>query len=248
MKILALHGFTGSGRDFDPLRDAVQLDLVTPDLLGHGDEDAPTDVADYRIDRVAERISAGHDGEPVVLLGYSMGGRVALRLWSLLGRSLRGLVLVSVNPGIEDTVQRIERMATDRALSGQIEERGMSWFCEHWAGLPAIQSQRRIAPEVLAAMGARRARNRAHGLANSLCGMGQGAVNPVWDQLADIPVPTLLITGHEDTTYTAIARRMQSEIPRCQHDTVPGAGHCAHLEDPESAAAFINRFTDQLTE
>jgi 2-succinyl-6-hydroxy-2,4-cyclohexadiene-1-carboxylate synthase len=246
--MLALHGFTGSGADFDPLKSALNLDFESPDLMGHGCGEQPVDIAQYRIDSVARRLKDTLGGRDLVLIGYSMGGRVALRLWPLLGSALRGLILVSANPGLEDVVDRTERIAQDFALAGKIEERGMAWFCEHWAATPMIGSQANISIDALAAMGRRRAKNSPHGLANALRGMGQGAVAPVWDTLSEIPVPTLLLTGAQDRSYTAIAGRMQGLIPEAVHITVPNTGHCCHLEAVDTVAAHIVDFLSGLSE
>ena len=247
MKILALHGFSGSGADFDPLAAALGVDIQTQDLLGHGEADAPLSEEAYRIGAVAQRVAKNHDGEPVVLLGYSMGGRVALRLWPALGSALGGLILVSTSPGLEDPVERTERIATDTALAAQIESKGIDWFCGHWADRPIIRSQRNIAPEILQAMTTRRSRNRPHGLSNSLRGMGVGAANPAWAELGDIGVPTLLLTGAADPRYGLIADEMAERIPSSQHITVAGAGHCVHLEQVQAVATIIDGFVASLS-
>jgi 2-succinyl-6-hydroxy-2,4-cyclohexadiene-1-carboxylate synthase len=248
MKILALHGFTGSGADFKPLSEALSVEVVAPDLLGHGEAEAPTSVAPYRIDRVATRVAEAHDGGPVVLLGYSMGGRVAQRLCPMLGDALKGLILVSTSPGILDPVDRTERIAEDAALAGRIEENGIAWFCAHWADQPIIRSQARIPADILESMEARRISNRPHGLANSLRGMGAGAVNPVWDALAEITVPTLILSGEEDLRYAAIGERMAAHIPEAEHTTVPSVGHCVHLEAVQAVADIIDRFVAGFSE
>ncbi|MCA9660364.1 MAG: alpha/beta fold hydrolase, partial [Myxococcales bacterium] len=111
--IVALHGFAGSGEDFSPLiaapGDALDCDWITVDIPGHGRSAAPERAAAYAMPAVAaglaELLAAVTRG-PYVLLGYSMGGRLALSL--VLGDGAAGLVwprpagliLVGATPGI----------------------------------------------------------------------------------------------------------------------------------------------------
>lgn len=243
--VLALHGFTGCGEDWAPIAEALRIPLVTPDLVGHGDTVAPAHVEAYRIERVIDDCLAWCEGrERWVVVGYSMGGRVAMRLAQHLGDRLEGLVLISASPGIEDPGARAERAVQDRQLADAIEREGVAWFAERWANHPLIRTQQQIPAAILAAMTARRLRNRAQGLAGSLRGMGQGAVEPTWSTLSTIQAPTLLLSGALDPTYTALAERCATLLPRARHVNVAGAGHCTHLEALAPSLAALGAFFD----
>ena len=247
MKLVALHGFTGSGRDFEPFAEALGLPITAIDLLGHGDAPSPAEVTAYQMTAQVDRLAAMLNDEPMVLLGYSMGGRVALRLCSRLGSSLRGLVLIGAHPGLKDPVERADRAAADMALATQIEARGIAWFADHWSGHPLIQSQQQIEPAVLGSMQARRASNCPVGLANTLRGIGQGAVSPVWSTLSSIEAPVLLLTGSADVKYSALAGEMAGSIPNAVHRPVAGAGHCVHLEAMVEAARIVREFLGAIS-
>ena len=241
--VLALHGFTGSGLDWAPIAERLMRPIFAPDLLGHGSSPAPNDVESYRMERVVEHCASWCDElRTVDIIGYSMGGRVALRLASVLGVRLRRLVLISASPGLEDPQERSERMAQDYALAGTIEALGMEWFSTHWAEQPIIQSQKKIPSEIRTAMTVRRRNNRVAGLAGSLRGMGQGAVRPTWSTIPQIEVPVLLLTGEDDQRYTRIAERMVSRLPNGQHTGIPDAGHCVHLESIHAAVERLDAF------
>ncbi len=247
--ILAIHGFTGSGADWAPIAERLSAMVVAPDVLGHGGSPAPKQREQYRIQTVAKQCASWCD-EPRewVVMGYSMGGRVALNLAPLLGDRLRGLILISASPGIESSTERAERMAQDQALAGRIEAFGVEWFQAYWSEQPMIRSQRQIPDVIRAEMEQRRKSNRPIGLAGSLRGMGQGAADPVWSALSKIEVPTLVISGNEDVRYTEIAKRTVSRIKSATHVAMEGVGHCAHLEAIDPVVAVLQPFISSFSE
>jgi len=219
------------------------------DLVGHGDADAPLNDRAYAADAMVAAALDGIRGAavPSIVVGYSMGGRVALRLALDHPEVVGGLVLIGANPGIDDPTARSERIARDRALAARIETRGIAWFCDHWESVPAIRTQQAIPDAVRLPMQARRRLNRPAGLAGALRGFGQGAVKPVWDRLESIWQPTLLLTGGTDQPYGEIAERMAARMPSAIHRVLDGAGHCAHLEATPAAAAAIADFVDAVS-
>lgn len=248
MTIVALHGFAGSGADWAPFEQELGLAVVAPDLLGHGAALAPSNSEAYRAALMVQSVAEALPPEgPVVLMGYSMGGRVALRLALQLGPRLCGLVLLSTQPGLEGSVERSERIASDHSVAGMIEERGVEWFCEFWADQPLIRSQQRIRTDIQDGMRVRRAANRSVGLAGSLRGFGQGSIEPVWSELPALDVPTLLVTGADDVRYTRIAERMVKLIPDAKHTIVQGAGHCVHLEAIVPTAVAVGSFISRVS-
>ncbi|MGE0711342.1 MAG: 2-succinyl-6-hydroxy-2,4-cyclohexadiene-1-carboxylate synthase [Planctomycetota bacterium] len=252
--LLALHGFGGSGRDFAPFADALgracDRPLLAPDLLGHGASSAPREAGPYALDLEAarlDRLRARLGLERCVLLGYSLGGRVALTLaLERPGPWLAGLVLVGATPGLADPAERAARRKADHALAARLERDGVPAFEETWRAQPLIATQERIEPEALAAMRARRLQNRAHGLANSLRGAGTGAMTPLWSALPRLDVPTLLVTGAEDTKFAAIASEVVRRAPHAEHAAIACAGHCAHLERPDACARRVVEWLSEV--
>jgi pimeloyl-ACP methyl ester carboxylesterase len=93
--VLLLHGFTGSSASWAPHLEAwQQFTTIAVDLLGHGRSDCPADPDRYIMERCVADVLAVLDKlgiQQTAVLGYSMGGRVALhlarhapeRLWAL---------------------------------------------------------------------------------------------------------------------------------------------------------------------
>jgi pimeloyl-ACP methyl ester carboxylesterase len=87
-----------------------------------------------------------------------------------------------------------------------------------------------------------RLRNTVTGLANALRGLGTGAQDSLWGRVDEVPVPTMLIVGAEDTTYRAIADEMADRMPLADVAVVPSAGHAVHLEQPRRFQELVLRF------
>ncbi len=249
--VVLLHGFTGSSASWDDVAPALAqagYRVWAPDLLGHGHTDAPDDPRRYTMDQVAADLVAllqhrelGLGGEPAHLLGYSMGGRLALYLALHRPEWGRSLVLESASPGLDDPAQRQARRRQDEALAARILAQGIPAFVATWERLPLWTSQARLSPAVRRQLRQQRLQNRALGLANSLRGMGTGAQPSLWPRLAQLSVPTLLLVGAEDAKYVALNRRMAACIPSARLRVVSQAGHTVHLEQPES---FVQHLLD----
>ena len=177
--LMLLHGFTGSLHTWDPFVPSMAEThrVVAVDLLGHGGTDAPREPERYRMERCVDDLVTLLDGlgvGSVNLLGYSMGGRVALHFAAAMPEKVAALILESASPGIADDEERATRVKSDEALADDIERYGVPAFVQRWERLPLFASQRQLPEQVRAMLRAQRLNNRAVGLANSLRGMGGG--------------------------------------------------------------------------
>jgi naphthoate synthase len=246
--LLLLHGFTGSSADWAPFLPALgqSFRTIAADLPGHGSSPAPLDPAAYGMAACLRDLTAvldRFDVERSTVLGYSMGGRIALALALAHPERVDALVLESASPGIAGAEERVTRAAADEALARRIEQEGVEAFTDFWMSQPLFASQARLGPEALAAAHEARLRNSVSGLAGSLRGLGTGAQEPLWHRLGELRVPTLLIAGADDEKFRAIARRMATLIPDAEIAVIPEAGHNTHLENPvafwDAVVAFL---------
>ena len=251
--LVMLHGFTGSaagwGRHLDALS-AYGLRVIALDLPGHGQSDAPADPRRYAMERCQQDILAalrelGVSKGQAVLLGYSMGGRVAL--YSAFSGFFRALALESASPGLHDPIEREKRRSDDEELAASIERDGVEAFVARWEKLPLFASQNTLSFEVREALHIQRLNNRAIGLAQSLRGAGTGVQPPLFPRLPLLRIPVLLMAGELDTKFTTIARSMAGALPQAQLRIVPGAGHAVHLERPQEFVSLVGDFIVHLT-
>lgn len=234
--MVLLHGFTQTSVSWRPVLDhLLDVETVVPDLPGHGR------AADLRLDLGATAAAVGVTGGRGTYVGYSMGGRVALRLALDRPDLIDALVLVGATAGLDDHSERAARRDADEALAQRIESEGVDAFLEGWLALPLFGG-RVPEPDDVAA---RRA-NPAAGLASSLRLAGTGTMEPPWwdelARLADAHVPTTLVVGEHDARFRAVAARMADAIgASAAVEVVAGAAHTCHLDDPATVAALIRR-------
>jgi len=243
--IVGLHGFSGSADDFEAIAPHLDFGVEALDLIGHGETATPCELSHYTIDEQVKAVSSVLN-PPRMVLGYSMGGRLALQLAHMSPDRVEGVILIGATPGIEDPKQRQERVSADEALADRIESAGISTFADEWESRPVIASQRHIKSPFGQRLRSRRRDNSALGLANSLRGMGTGVMPSLWDVLHTIRIPTLLVTGAQDHKFTAINIAMAQAMPSAHHHIIDNAGHCAHLEQPVAVATLINGFVAAL--
>ena len=245
--VLLLHGFTGSKANWAALMGALADDfrLLAVDLPGHGESDAPTDPARYDMAAVARDLTAllDHlDVDSAHLVGYSMGGRLALYLALVELARWRSLVLESASPGLAMEAERVERRKKDAALADFIEREGVEPFIDRWERLPLFTSQRRLPEAVRQAHREGRLRNRARGLAGSLRGMSTGIQPSLGERLGELALPSLLIVGELDEKFVALAREMLARMPQALLTVVPEAGHAVHLERLNVYSELLRRW------
>ncbi len=246
--LVLLHGFTGSALTWAGHAErfaAAGMRVIALDMLGHGRSAAPLKPERYGIEHCREdilaalrqlRVPAGR----AMLLGYSMGGRIAL--FAAFSGFFGGLILESASPGIADEAERAARRAGDAALAERIERDGVPAFVDYWENQPLFATQRALPDAVQSAVRAQRLQNVARGLANSLRGVGTGAQPALHDQLSRLAIPTLIIAGAFDAKYVALAREMAAAIPHSELQIVPDAGHTVHLEQPQVFDTLIIQF------
>ena len=240
--IVAFHGFMGVGEDFEPFEKFCGLHFETPDLIGHGSFqcDDPTQYGlDTQLEYWFARIPKGS-----VLIGYSMGGRLALQFACRYPEHLSGLVLIGATPGIEDLDERIMRQKWDRSQADRIREVGIERFYNEWQRLPIIATQQRIDPAIQTKMKANRLAQSIEGLANSMTHFGTGTMPDCWDALPNLTVPTLLMVGEEDAKYRGLANQMMERLSeeRTEYAVVSGVGHCVHLEGLSKSAITVKQW------
>ena len=245
--LVLLHGFTGTGTTWDDvtLGLARSFTVIRPDLLGHGETDAPDDPAKYNIYTCAGdivRLCKLLGYERFALHGYSMGGRLALYLAQHFPEQLTALSLESASPGLHTPEERAARVQSDEALATFIVSRGVAPFVDEWEKLPLFAGLAKMSATKQDTLRKMRLSQRPLGLANSLRGMGTGKQPSLWPRLGRYSGDTLILTGADDAKFCVIGDEMKENMPNAERVSVPGAGHTIHLEQPEAWLNAVGGF------
>ena len=244
--VFFLHGFTGSSETWKPHLPALKaFTTIRIDFLGHGRSDAPAAIQRYGMEACVDDLLGIQDRLGIkrcAVVGYSMGGRVAMRVALRAPERLWALVLESTSPGIANPADRQDRLIQDARLAARIRKEGVAAFADYWQSLPLFASQSRLPEVIRQALRDQRLQHTAEGLANSLEGLGAGRQKPVLPRLRDLRLPVLLLTGALDGKYGNLAHDMAAVLPHCRARVVPDAGHAAHLEQPTAFDDAVRDF------
>jgi 2-succinyl-6-hydroxy-2,4-cyclohexadiene-1-carboxylate synthase len=171
-----------------------------------------------------------------VVVGYSMGGRIALHAALREPDRFDALVLVGVSAGVDD---REKRLSEDEALAAWIEQHTIEEVVDRWERQPVFATQ---SDELRAQQRPGRLSHEPRRLATLLRSAGQGALEPVWSRLSELGCPLLLVAGEHDAPYTSAALRMAERAPGAEVRIVPDAGHAPHLERPRLFAEILDEY------
>ena len=229
---LLLHGFTGSGADW-ALWPADGPPALALDLPGHGTSPPPQGDFDAEIHRLLAALPPGLDR----LVGYSLGGRIALALLAAAPSRFRAAVLISAHPGLINAAQRDARRAADQHWIDLLCQLGIEPFVDAWERQPLFASQAALPAEVLREQRRRRLAQQAAGLAASLACFGLAAMPSTWAPLRRWPGRLCWLAGGWDDKFLAIAERVGRERPETDTRSVTGAGHNLLLEAPDAVLA-----------
>jgi 2-succinyl-6-hydroxy-2,4-cyclohexadiene-1-carboxylate synthase len=228
-RIVLVHGFAQTEACWGEVGDELASDheVVRVDAPGHGGS------ADLRADLVGTADLLAEAGGAATYVGYSMGGRMVLHLALTNPEVVRGMVLIGATAGIDDPIEREARQVADDALAVAIEVDGVDAFLDRWLALPLFAGL-----DEHTGFRAERLANTTDGLASSLRLAGTGQQEPLWDRLGSVAAPTLVVAGADDEKFGALGRRIADAIgASATFESIAGAGHSAHLEQP---AAFLD--------
>jgi 2-succinyl-6-hydroxy-2,4-cyclohexadiene-1-carboxylate synthase len=243
-----LHGFTGSAASWgDGLVDGLSGAGLTPvlvDLPGHGRDAGRSEPAAFTLEAALGHVDRAGDW-PADLVGYSMGGRLALHFAAAFPARVRRLVLESASAGLDGEAERAARREEDEELARLVLDEGVEAFVARWEARPLFASRAGLDPAERERQRELRLGNDAASLAAALRGLGTGSLPSLWGRLPDITTPTLLVVGALDERFVRVAERMATAMPDARVVVVPDAGHTVHVERPaawlEAVVGFLQR-------
>lgn len=229
--IHCLHGFLGSPRDWDRFGVfGTGQSVVKADLFGADAFPDTATMADWASTYYAHRVKV----KPNYLLGYSLGGRLALHLATQFPNAWDGVVIVGANPGLDDAEARTRRRAHDETWARRFETEPWDTLQADWDAQAVFGGR---------PSGARHESDfdRAR-LADTLRRWSLGAQQPLWSALPALACPLLWVAGADDIKQQPICQRLLDTVPAAQVWVAPGAAHRVPWEQPAAFAAHVSEF------
>ncbi|MCF7733757.1 MAG: alpha/beta fold hydrolase [Akkermansiaceae bacterium] len=176
-------------------------------------------------------------GSGRALVGYSMGGRMALHALLAPPHPWQAAVIVSGHPGLEDPAERSARLGSDAEWAARAFAGDWQGFVDSWNAQPVLGGGAIRDPEA-----SRRLAMRRREIARSFFDWSLGAQAPLWDRLSEISIPVLWIAGAADAKFLALAERAAACTPHARLAVAPDAGHRVPWDAPGWLAGTIARF------
>jgi 2-succinyl-6-hydroxy-2,4-cyclohexadiene-1-carboxylate synthase len=227
--------------------------LFIPGFMQRGDawrpvaellpERYPSRMLDHAEHSFEGRLREIAEAQADVLVGYSLGGRLALRAALRSPSSFTAVVLVGSTAGIDEGPLRVQRAEADEKLASWMEAMPIEDIVALWERQPLFADQ---SEPLVEEQRPGRLSHDPRSLALLLRTAGQGVLDPVWHELRTLDLPLLAITGARDDGYSAAAKRIASTAPRARFAIVEDAGHAPQLQQPAAVASLIATFLDDL--
>ncbi len=240
--IVFLHGFLGNAHDWDFIvpNFSSKYSCISIDLPGHGDNIFLND-SSYSIENTIDDIYClltNLQVQNIILIGYSMGGRVALSFANKYPELISKLILIATTPGLRTPEERTLRITSDKNIIQKLKYSYFNDFLDFW------YSQKIFGKQILndRNMFLRRLQNNKVELIKSLTFAGTGTMSPLWDNLASLQFPTLLLCGELDNKFLQINQEMHSILPNSTLKIISDASHNVLWDNPKDSTNEIINF------
>lgn len=239
--LVALHGFMGTPDTFRMLSVALDNPVLALPLPEPDPVPAPKARLSASHDNVARRLLQTLDAQGLKrfhLLGYSLGGRIALHMARLAPERVDSLILESVNPGLERFDEREARCQNDEVWVHRIRRKWPD-VLHDWYEQPVFAS---LSPHLKEELIAEKKGQEPERMARMLERLSLGRQDAFWEDLSRAVFPILFVSGEMDDRYRAIGERLAAQPGPTRHYSLPGAGHVVHREQPEAYLAVLRSF------
>ena len=242
LPLLSTHGFTGSSKNWDPLKKSVNSPLLSIDIPGHAKSKFNNFDDAYNYDDFVNDLYLMLNKlrlNRINLLGYSMGGRLALSFACRYPKMINHLLLESTTLGIDDIERREDRYEKDKALSITIEK-SLNKFVSKWTCNNLFNNQKKRNKSGFIEQENIRLNHNKYQLSKSLKSFNVGNMNYLGPEYQSLKMPITLINGKEDTKYIKESRNMLLLNRNSKQYIVNDACHNTHLENATEFIYILN--------
>lgn len=228
--VWTLHGAVGSHKDWKDFR--LDSEITQSVNLWRFLQCCPKSIEETGIALNNEITSVNP-----TLLGYSMGGRIALHALLAENSPWEKAIIVSADTGISNEESRARRRQRDTEWASQALSGDWNTFIKNW-------NAQSILPKLHDESFFERAQLKPwrQQIARSFIDWSTGAQQDLLPKLHNIKIPILWITGDTDKKFSKIAKRAILEIPNGTHISVKNSGHRVPWEQPKDFLSIVQDF------
>lgn len=240
MKLWCLHGAVGLAADWDDFKKRVETkghQVHAIDLWSYLDD------ADCSFEKFARELcaEARKESMPPVLIGYSMGGRLALHALIEDPQAWGGAMLISVHPGLENEEERILRMVADAEWAAKILAGKWDSFLREWENQPVLQGACKVPLTDRSNL-----RDRQDAVARGFTSWSLGKQRNLRSSLQSIDRPVVWMAGKMDRKFADLADSVWVEMPDSYLLGPLDAGHRVPWQAPEEFLLCVEHLLDMI--
>lgn len=176
-------------------------------------------------------------GQSRMLLGYSMGGRLALHALLEKQHPWKAAIIIGAHPGLKDEAARATRAASDAEWASKALLENFTDFLTAWDNQPILQGA-----TIRQAGDLSRLQLRRREIARSFVDWSLGNQQSLWSRLGEIDIPVLWIAGEQDEKFRKIGERACELIPDSTLAIAPDSGHRVPWQATDWLAETISEF------
>lgn len=242
--VVLLHPFPVHHEFWLPVAETLssRYRLILPDLRGHGESgvgEGPATMEKHAADLNNVMDDADVGRAPIV--GVSIGGYLLFEFWRKHRSRVAALGLCNTKAPADNAEARAGRLQA----ANDVLDRGTEPFFQSMIPRVLARSTRESRPDVVEGALRMMRQMSTEGVAQVQRGMADRPDSV--ETLKTVNVPTLLVTGDEDTaTGVNEAELMRRHISGSQLRVIPKAGHYAAFEQPELAGRLLREFWDSV--
>ncbi|MDP1881142.1 MAG: alpha/beta fold hydrolase [Parachlamydiaceae bacterium] len=175
--------------------------------------------------------------EPSFLMGYSLGGRLALHALIDSPKQWKGAIIVSAHPGLKTFDEKEKRLIRDQMWGERFLKKDWQSLMIEWNGQEVFSSDGFHFPRM-------EKEYQRQQIAQMLVNLSLGAQEDITEEILRLPMPIMWITGQDDKRFSQIASELKFSCEKSKWLNVENAGHRVPWVQPEVFLKHIREFTN----
>ncbi|OOF21213.1 2-succinyl-6-hydroxy-2,4-cyclohexadiene-1-carboxylate synthase [Salinivibrio sp. IB574] len=233
-RVVFLHGLLGCGDDWQAVTAALShCHWLCLDLPGHGESwTQQCQHFDDACDAILTTCEQVWERQPALLVGYSLGARLAMHCATYAPTRWSGVLLEGGHPGLADNEARQQRLAHDKQWATRFRHQPLDAVLDDWYRQPVFQS---LDESARCAMVQRRLSNHGSAVADTLLATSLGHQADLRSALKHCFQHGLVIDylcGEHDKKFHALAKHLH-QTTGIGVTVIPEAGHNCHQSNPQ---------------